>query len=161
MFWITAKKMCAKRCACCARRDFRDARGRILFPATGTELLLHWSNYSAKCTALIQARGMPIDTLLWNLVQENKPAVIDELRRRFDPSYGDDDPIYDSEGKWSYGRFEHFLIRRGVHAWPRLDTGRLDTDGDAFRMMYHVPGIEGLHALRDSLHIIIQPCASE
>ena len=35
----------------------------------------------------------------------------------------------------------------GVAAWPRLASGQLDTDGDAFRLMYHVPGIEGLHAL--------------
>ena len=41
-------------------------------------------------------------------------------------------------------------------AWPRLESGRLDTDGDAFRMMYHVPGIEGLHALRDSLGVIVR-----
>jgi hypothetical protein len=50
--------------------------------------VLHWSNYSAKAIALIQARGMPIDLELWNLVQENKAAVIAELIRQFDPSYG-------------------------------------------------------------------------
>ena len=31
---------------------------------------------------------MPIDTYLWNLVQEHKPEVIAHLLRRFDPSYG-------------------------------------------------------------------------
>jgi DNA polymerase I len=35
-----------------------------------------------------------------------------------------------------------------------LDSGQLDTEGDAFRAMHHVPGIEGLHALRDSLRVI-------
>jgi hypothetical protein len=118
--------------------------------------VLHWSNYSAKCIARIQARGMPIDMALWNLVQDNKAAVIGELLRRFDPSHGDDDPIYTPEGNWAYQRFEQFLVRRGVRAWPRLDTGKLDTDGDAFRLMYHVPGIEGLHALRDSLGVIVK-----
>ena len=59
-------------------------------------------NYSAKAVALIQARGMPIDMRMWNLVQENKAAVIGELLRRFDPSHGDDDPIYTSDGEWSY-----------------------------------------------------------
>jgi hypothetical protein len=93
---------------------------------------------------------------LWNLVQDNKAAVIGELLRRFDPSHGDDDPIYTPEGNWAYQRFEQFLVRRGVRAWPRLDTGKLDTDGDAFRLMYHVPGIEGLHALRDSLGVIVK-----
>jgi DNA polymerase I len=38
--------------------------------------------------------------------------------------------------------------------WPRLDSGRLDIDSDAFRIMYHTPGIEALHALRDSIGFI-------
>jgi DNA polymerase I len=46
--------------------------------------VLHWSNYSAKAIAQIQARGMPIDMALWDLVQENKLAVIGELLRQFD-----------------------------------------------------------------------------
>jgi DNA polymerase I len=88
------------------------------------------------------------------LVQENKAAVIGELLRQFDPSYGSNKPIYTPEGEWSYTRFERWLVSAGVLAWPRLESGRLDTDGDAFRMMYHVPGIEGLHALRDSVRVI-------
>jgi DNA polymerase I len=127
-----------------------------LLPAADVERVLHWSNYSAKSIALIQARGMPIDTTLWNLVQENKAAVIGELLRRFDPSYGSDDPIYTPDGKWSYARFERWLAQTGVMAWPRLDSGQLDTEGDAFRLMYHVPGVEGLHALRDSLGTIVR-----
>ena len=88
-------------------------------------------------------------------MQENKAAVIGELLRRFDPSYGSEDPIYTPEGEWSYARFERWLVSSGVTAWPRLESGRLDIDGDAFRMMYHVPGVEGLHALRDSLGVIV------
>jgi hypothetical protein len=118
--------------------------------------VLHWSNYSAKAVALIQARGMPIDMVLWNLVQENKAAVIGELLRQFDPSYGNDDPIYTPDGEWSYERFERWLAMTGVRAWPRLDSGQLDIDSDAFRIMYQVPGIEALHALRDSLGFIIK-----
>jgi hypothetical protein len=123
--------------------------------ATDPDRIMHWSNYSAKVIALIQARGMLIDMPLWNLVQENEAAVVGELLRQFDPSYGSDDPIYSPEGKWSYRRFEQWLIRIGS-AWPRLPSGQLDTDSDAFRMMYHVPGIEGLHALRDSLGFIVK-----
>jgi DNA polymerase I len=135
-------------------RQKHDQRGHILFPAADVERVLHWSNYSAKSVALIQARGMPIDMTLWNLVQENRAAVIGELLHRFDPSYGSDDPIYTPDGEWSYARFERWLLSAGVTAWPRLDSGMLDTDGDAFRLMYGVPGIEGLHALRDSLRVI-------
>jgi DNA polymerase family A len=118
--------------------------------------VLHWSNYSAKTVAQIQARGMPIDVPLWNLVQENKAAVIRHLLARFDPSHGSENPIYTPDGEWSYERFERWLASTGVTAWPRLESGRLDTDSDAFRLMYHVPGIEKLHALRDSLGVIVR-----
>ena len=131
-------------------------KGRPGLSPANVELVLHWSNYSAKSTALIQARGMPIDMPLWNLVQENKMAVVGELLRQFDPSQDSDDPIYSPDGEWNYGRFERWLTTIGVTAWPRLDSGQLDISGDAFRMMYHVPGIEGLHALRDSLGFIVK-----
>ena len=130
-------------------------RGHFMLEPIDLERTLHWSNYSAKSIAQIQARGMLIDMPLWNLVQESKFAVIGELLRQFDPSYGSDDPIYTPDGKWSYERFERWLMSIGVTAWPRLASGRLDLDGDAFRMMYHVPGVEELHALRDTLRVIV------
>jgi hypothetical protein len=129
-------------------------RGRNVLPIPDTDRILHWSNYSAKVIALIQAKGMPIDVALWNLVQENKKAVVRELLLQLDPSHGNDDPIYNEDGEWSYARFERWLINVGVMAWPRLESGQLDIDGDAFRSMYHIPGIEGLHALKDSLRVI-------
>ena len=129
-------------------------QGHPRFSRINIPCVLYWSNYSAKAIALIQARGMPIDMVLWNLVQENKTAIIRELVLQFDPSQGSDYPIYTLEGEWSYARFERWLVNTGAPAWPRLDSGRLDTDGDAFRLMYHIPGIEGLHALKDSLRVI-------
>jgi DNA polymerase I len=134
----------------------RRSQYRYGFYPADVPRILHWSNYSAKAVAQIQARGMPIDMHLWNLVQGNKAAVIRYLLRRFDPSFGSDAPIYDSEGKWSYARFEQWLAKTGINAWPRLASGQLDTDGDAFRMMYHLPGIEELHALRDSLGVVVR-----
>jgi hypothetical protein len=131
-------------------------RGRRHLPPVNVEHVLHWSNYSAKSVALIQARGMPIDMPLWNLVQENKGAVIRELLRRFDPSHGSDDPIFTPDGEWSDARLERWLVSIGVMAWPRTETGRPQTDGDAFKLMYHVPGIEGLHALKDSIGVIVR-----
>ena len=129
-------------------------RGRPGLPPADTERVLWWSNYSAKAVAQIQARGMPIDMALWNLVQENKAAVIGALLHQLDPSYGTDVPIYTPDGEWSYARFEHYLVSVGITAWPRLDSGKLDTRGDAFRLMYHAPGIDKLHALRDSINVI-------
>jgi DNA polymerase I len=67
--------------------------GCARLPAADVERTLHWSNYSGKAVAQIQARGMPIDMGLWDLVQENKAAVIGELLRQYDPSYGSNDPI--------------------------------------------------------------------
>ena len=132
----------------------RQLRGCSSFAPVSVPHVLHWSNYSAKCIARIQARGMPIDMALWELVQENKRAVIAELIRQLDVSQAGNCPIYTPEGEWSYERFERWLSNTGVIAWPRLDSGRLDIDGDAFRLMYHIPGIEELHALRDSLRVI-------
>jgi DNA polymerase I len=132
-------------------------RGHNFLPTPDVERVLHWSNYSAKSIALIQARGMPIDVQLWNLIQESKAAVIKELLRRFDPSFGSESPIYTLDGEWSYVRFERGLMSVGILEWPRLGSGKLNIDGDAFRMMYHVhPAIEGLHALRDSLGVIVR-----
>ena len=135
-------------------RDRCDYRGYISLPAADVERVLHWSNYSAKSIALIQARGMPIDMPLWNLVQENKVTVIRELLRQFDPSFGEVDSIYDLDGHWSKERFKGWLIRRGILTWPHLESGALDESGDAFRLMYHEPGIEKLHTLRDSVGFI-------
>jgi hypothetical protein len=79
------------------RRQLLDKRGGDV------DHVLYWSNYSAKAITLIQARGMPIDMALWNLVQENKAAVIAGTlacaaswcsRPAADPSYGSPYPIY-------------------------------------------------------------------
>ena len=102
-----------------------DLRGRTLLPAADVPRVLHWSNYSAKAVARIQARGMPIDIPLWNLVQENKRSVIGELLRQFDPSCNSEEPIFSPDGEWSYARFEHWLVRYGVPYWPRLESGKL------------------------------------
>ena len=134
----------------------RRCHYRYGFYPADVERVLPWSNYSAKAVAQIQAHGMPINMRLWNLVQENKAAVTQYLLRRFDPSFGSDTPIYTPEGEWSYARFEQWLAKAGINAWPRLESGKLDIDGDAFRMMYHLPGIEELHALRDSLGVVVR-----
>ena len=135
----------------------RQLTGYGPYKSIDPDAVLYWSEYSAKTVARIQAEGMPIDMHLWKLVQENKGAVISALLHRFDPSYGSSEPIYSPDGEWSYGRFERWLSSAGIVAWPRLDTGALQIDGDAFRLMYRShPAIEGLHALRDSLGVIVR-----
>ena len=134
----------------------KQVRGHLKLLPVDSLRVLHWSNYSAKAVAQIQARGMPIDMALWDLVQEHKAEVIHYLLREFDPSYGSDCPIYTPQGEFSYTRFENWLVHTGVRAWPRLESGRLDVDSDAFRLMYHIPGIEELHALKDSLGFFVR-----
>jgi hypothetical protein len=146
----SAKLLGAQLRRCC------DQRGHTLLPAADVSRVLHWSNYSAKAVALIQARGMPIDMLLWNPVQENKRTVIGELLRQFDPSYGGGNPIFTPDGEWSYARFERWLVISGVPYWPRLESGKLDISADAFRMMSYIPGVEGIHALRDSIGFLVR-----
>jgi hypothetical protein len=46
-------------------------RGYNQFHPVDVRRVLHWSNYSVKGIARVQARGMPIDIYLWNVVQEN------------------------------------------------------------------------------------------
>jgi hypothetical protein len=126
-------------------------------PPIDTDRVIHWSTYSARAVAQIQARGMPIDVPLWNLVQENKSEVVTALLQRFDPSWGHEESIYTPEGEWSDFRWEQWLARAGVTAWPRLQSGKIEISGDAFRLMYGAhPAIEGLHALRDSLGVIVR-----
>jgi hypothetical protein len=129
----------------------RQLLGYRNYASIDPQRVMYWSEYSAKTVARIQARGMPIDMPLWNLIQENKTAVIRALIARFDPSQGSEYPIYSSDGEWGTWRFERWLAAVGVTEWPRLDSGTLQLDGDAFRMMYPAhSAIEGLHAARSS-----------
>jgi hypothetical protein len=150
------EEYCEEDCAKSTQLLHALLRGSQRFSPARVQHVLHWSNYSAKAVAQIQARGMPIDMTLWGLVQEHKAAVIRYLIRRLDPSYGSDFPIYTEDGEWNYVRFENWLASVGITVWPRLASGQLDSDSDAFRMMYWIPGIEELHALRDSLGVIVR-----
>ncbi len=121
-----AKRTCAST-AQLLRAQLRGSRGRAL-PAADVERVLHWSNYSAKAIALIQARGIPIDMPLWNLVQENKarrdrraaaPIRSEPWRATIRSTRPRANGATRASRRW--------LMRAGVTAWPRLDSGALDT----------------------------------
>jgi hypothetical protein len=139
-------------------REHCNDRSVPIFPAANVRDVLRWSEYSAKACGLIQARGMFVDVPMWEQVQERKFSVMSALVRKFDPSQGrTDHPIYVRQGdhwKFDTRNFERFLPALGIYQWPRLASGALSLDSDAFRMFHHVPGIEGIHALRDSLRVI-------
>jgi hypothetical protein len=59
-------------------------------PAIRSDFIRHWSNYSAKCIAMIQNRGIPWDTELWDITQANSLKVVRALREKFDPSFYDE-----------------------------------------------------------------------
>ena len=48
-----------------------ELNGAYHLPPADISHVIWWSEYSAKAVALIQARGIPIDMPLWDLVQEN------------------------------------------------------------------------------------------
>jgi hypothetical protein len=157
LWWKYGHKICLAYCeedtknsAELLRRQLRGANGWMPIDAA---LVMHWSEYSAKAVARIQAKGMPVDMPIWNLVQENKATIVRTLVRRFDPSQGTAEPIYTEDGEFAYDRFARYLITHGV-AWPRLASGALDLDRDAFRLMSHVAGMDGIYALRTSLRLI-------
>ena len=122
----------------------RQLSGYRNYAPVDPQRVMNWSTYSAKSVARIQAKGMPIDMPLWNLVQENKCGDRRAMIARFDPSQGSEYPIYSPEGEFSSWRFEQWLIAAGIPYWPRLESGALQLDGDAFRLMYSAhPAIEG------------------
>jgi DNA polymerase-1 len=133
----------------------RQLRGSTVagFAPINVELVLHWSEYCGKAVALTQSKGMFIDVPLWTLVQENEQAIIRHLIRRFDPSQGSANPIFNDDGEWSNERFAKYLIEHRI-PWPRHESGALDLSKDAFELMEYVPGIEGLYALRKILRTI-------
>jgi DNA polymerase-1 len=132
----------------------KQLRGHGRFEPVDTERVIFFSDYSSKAIARIQSRGIPIDLPLWEIMRDNAAAIVSELIRRFDPSYGSENQIYSPDGEWSYWRFERWLVDTGVLLWPRLESGQLDISSDAFDLMSHVPGATGLHALRKSVGFI-------
>ena len=60
-------------------------------------------------------------------------------------------------------RFEAWLIQRRHHGLAAARHAvKIQTDSDAFRMMYGAhPGIEGLHALKDSIGVVVRAKAPD
>ena len=136
----------------------RQLTGHGPYKPIDVERVLYWSEYSAKAVAKIQARGMPIDPHcgIWckRKICGHRctgPAFRSKLLRWRPEAH------YTMDGEWSNRRFERWLIHVGITEWPRLFSGKIQIDGDAFGMMYHAhPALEGLHALRDSLGVIMR-----
>ena len=155
--------------ACCnyCEEDVRNSAELLRRQLTGLPQLCARRSRSASCTGATTAprpspgfrRAACRSTCrcgIW--CRRTRRAVIGALIARFDPSQGSEYPIYSPDGEWSSWRFAHWLVERPASPNGRgWIPARSQLDGDAFRMMYGAhPAIEGLHALRDGLGVIVR-----
>jgi DNA polymerase I len=90
--------------------------------------------------------GIPIDTALLNRLTHHWGSIKHQLIRAIDADYD----IYDGS-HFVTARFEQYLVRKGI-AWPRLMSGALCLNEDAFRQQARQhPEIAPLHELRYTL----------
>jgi len=96
--------------------------------------------------AHIEANGVPLDVSTLEIFRANWDAIQGQLIEAIDHDYG----VY--EGRtFKLGRFEQYLAAKGI-PWPRLPTGQLQLDDDAFKEMSRAhPQIAALRELRVSL----------
>ncbi len=82
-----------------------------------------------KAAAQIEYHGVPIDTEVFGLLQNNWDLIQENLIAKIDADYG----IY--EGRtFKAARFEDWLIKNNI-PWPKLDSGKLDLKDNTFREM--------------------------
>ena len=96
--------------------------------------------------ATMEHNGVPIDATTLALLRSQWTKIQDQLIAAVDCDFG----VYDGRS-FRERLFEAWLARNGI-PWPRLESGRLDLDGDTFRQMAKAyPVVAPLHELRHSL----------
>jgi DNA polymerase family A len=96
--------------------------------------------------ARMERTGVPIDTTMLGQLRDRWESIKLDLVRAVDKDYG----VYEGT-TFKAGLFAAWLADRGI-AWPRLDSGQLQLDGDTFRdMSKRYPELEPLKELRHSL----------
>ena len=97
-------------------------------------------------SARIEHRGVPVDTEAHRRLRENWDAIKTALVERIDRDFGAFEGTSFRADRW-----ERYLIEHGI-AWPRLPSGRLQLDDDAFRDMARAhPRLEPMRELRHAL----------
>jgi hypothetical protein len=96
--------------------------------------------------AAMEHNGVPIDTIMCQLLREHWAGMQDDLIAEIDADYG----VY--EGRvFKRERFSHLLSVHDI-PWPRLSSGQLDLSDHAFRQQARIyPKISPLRELRSSL----------
>ena len=96
--------------------------------------------------AAMEHSGVPIDTEMLALLRANWLHIQDQLIAAIDSQYG----VFDGR-TFKADRFGGWLAANNI-PWPRLESGRLDLDDDAFRQMARAyPAVAPLRELRSSL----------
>jgi DNA polymerase family A len=96
--------------------------------------------------AAMEHSGVPIDTEMLALLRANWLHIQEQLIAAIDSQYG----VFDGR-TFKADRFGGWLAANNI-PWPRLESGRLDLDDDAFRQMARAyPAVAPLRELRSSL----------
>jgi hypothetical protein len=116
-----------------------------MLPAIDLPRALLRGRYMSAAAAMEHA-GVPIDQPRLALLRTHWTGIQDALIARIDADYG----VFDGR-TFKAERFARWLARTGI-PWPRLDSGRLDLDDDAFRQAARVyPTVAPLRELRSAL----------
>jgi len=99
-----------------------------------------------RAAARIENVGVPIDLASYTTLRARWDDIKDRLVRAIDSEYG----VYEGTS-FKAKRFEQWLISNEI-PWPRLPSGALDLDDDAFRDMAKAhPRVAPLRELRHAL----------
>jgi hypothetical protein len=125
-----------------------DALARLLpamLPRLDLPHALLRGRYMAAVSAM-EHNGVPIDVPMLGRFQRNWTSIQDRLIIDVDKDFH----VY--EGRtFKTNAFEYYLAKRGM-PWPRLESGNLDLDEDAFKIMVAIyPEVAPLKDLRHIL----------
>jgi len=94
----------------------------------------------------MEMTGVPIDMTTYRRLSEHRDAIRKKLVEHYNPHYG----VYDGL-TFKLDRFEEWVEQKGL-PWARLDSGRLKTDDDTFKLMsIPNPEVSRLRELRKML----------
>jgi hypothetical protein len=118
---------------------------RRMLPALDGDRSLLRGRYMI-AAASMEHVGTPIDTAMLMTLQDKWDAMKERLVARIDGHYG----VFDGV-TFKRDRFARWLVAQGI-PWPRLESGALELDDDAFKeMTLRYPVLRPLHELRVSL----------
>lgn len=105
-----------------------------------------WRGRYTQAVATMETRGVPLDTVTLNQLQDKGDAIQAGLIEHVDRAYG----VFEG-ASFRLGKFERYLNQQGI-PWPRLASGSLALDDDTFKEQSRTyPQLAALRELRASL----------